>query len=202
MSVMPPLRAVTLSALLGLAAVQPAAAADQRGQYAARGQQAALTCGGLAQITKAGGAPLAATIAWIDGVLTGVNMVLPNTFDISPYRGSPITAAMVIQRCAASPNAPVHVVLFQVINSLAPLRAQADSPVITMSVGQQNLGIRQDTLKLVQQALIQRGFLRTQRIDGLYTERVRAALKEFQKSENLPQTEIADPDTVQRLLRR
>jgi hypothetical protein len=194
--------ALALAGLLGATLTPSAWAADSRGHYAARGAYATQTCEQFQASVQAGGASLTGAVAWIDGVLTGINMAFPATFDISPYRGAAIVPAMVLQQCAATPQVPAHAALFQVISALAPVRAQSDGPVVAMTANGQSLAVREETLKFIQQSLMQRGFLRTQRADGRYTETLRAALKAFQEQERLPVTELPDPETLFRLIRR
>ncbi len=204
-----------LAVAMLLALAQPAKAADAQGGYAARGTPAVMRCADLTRLlqaaTPAGGqnapapnaaasaAQMGAFLAWVDGVLTGVNMTLPNTFDISPYRGAAIVQAMIVQRCAANPALFVHQAMFQAVNALAPFRSPADGPVVAMSVNGQNLAIREDTLRQVQQALMVRGFLRAGRPDGRFTASTRAALRQFQQAQRLPVTELPDPETLVRL---
>lgn len=199
------------SLALGLPLVfaQPATAADAQGGYAARGAVAVMRCADLTRLlqpAEPGAAPspaaaahVGAFIAWVDGVLTGVNMTLPGTFDISPFRGAAVVQAMIIQRCAAAPGHMVHQAMFQAINALAPFRSPSDGPVVAISVNGQNIAIREETLRQVQQALMTRGFLRAGRPDGRFTESTRAALRDFQQAQRLSVTELPDPETLQRL---
>ncbi|MBI1386675.1 MAG: hypothetical protein GC150_17360 [Rhizobiales bacterium] len=206
-----------LAVALPLCVVQPAAAVDAQGGYAARGTPAVMRCADLTRLLQpaapaqpgvqgtpalnpaARAAQIGAFMAWVDGVLTGVNMSLPNTFDISPYRGASIVQALVVQRCAANPTLFVHQAVLQAVNALGPFRSQSDSPVVAISVNGNNLAIREDTLRQVQQALMTRGFLRAGRPDGRFTVSTRAALKRFQEAQRLPLSELPDPETLQRL---
>ncbi|MFN3263190.1 MAG: peptidoglycan-binding domain-containing protein [Pikeienuella sp.] len=201
------LRPLAAALALALAAASvtapaPGRAADATGAYGARGAQGVMTCAQLQRVVAARGPELLALIAWIDGAVTGANMMLPNTFDLSPYRGSPVVQAMVIKRCGANPQSPVHAVLYQVLNTLAPFRSQTDGPMVAMSANGSNMAIAESAMRQVQQQLIERGFLPTRRVDGRYTEPVRKALREFQQANRLPLTELPDPETLERLGRR
>lgn len=185
--------------LLATTFAAPAAqAADARGAYAVHEAAGLRSCADALRARLDGAAP-AALSAWVQGVLTGINMALPNTFDIAPFRGDPALPDLVMRRCEASPEAPLHAVLFQVVNALVPLRLEQAAPTVAMTVGGRTVLLAEPTVRQVQQALIQRGFLRQQRLDGQYTAAVRAALAAFQEAERLPVTGLPDPETLLRL---
>lgn len=168
--------------------------------YAAHGQVANLDGTEVAAALDAGGSAASAVVGWVDGLLTGVNMAMPDTFDISPYPDEPIVQAMVLDQALSHARHSLHAAAFNVVGRLRELRAQSDSPRVTLFAGRNRITIRQQTLKTVQQALIRRGWLRPPRADGVDSLALRAALHRFQVAAGLTPSGLPCPDTVLALL--
>lgn len=170
--------------------------------YVPHGHAARLDGVEVAAALDAGGAAAAAVIGWVDGLLTGVNMAMPDTFDISPYPDEPFAQVMVLDNATCHVGRPLHAAAFDTVGRLRGLRAQADSPRITFAAGEHRIAIRQETLKVLQQALIRRGWLTPPRVDGCDSPALRDALRRFQASVGLTTSGLPCPDTLLALLQR
>lgn len=170
--------------------------------YALHGRPALFSGGRVRAALSANGADAALVNGWIGGLLTGLNMALPQTYDVSPFPERMFVRDLVLAGSMSDPNQPLHQAAQQVVEALIPARAQSCSETMTLTDGDSQVMIRRDTLKFVQQALIRRGFLTPPRVDGCDSPALRAALRAFQSAVGLTAAGLPDPDTLLVLLRR
>lgn len=169
--------------------------------YRTYGQVASWCWPDVNRCLRAGGANAAFLLAWIDGALSGLNMALHDTFDISPFTSEVAMRALVIEASADNPHMPLHGVVLHVARSLVPFRARRDGPGVTLAAAGQSVRLRAASLRLLQTALASRGFLGRQLIGTDDAALLRAALLAFQHSEDLPLSGLPDPLTLARLTR-
>lgn len=137
--------------------------------------------------------------SWILGYLTASDRLVKDTFDATPVMSPEALTAMIIGVCQKYPDARVETVANTVLGQLATARVLHELPVIETSADDRVVPIRKATLIAVQTALLKNKLTR-EPADGNFGVATEAALKSFQKAQNLPQTGLPDPATVVRLL--
>jgi hypothetical protein len=137
--------------------------------------------------------------SWIMGYLTASDRLVKDTFDETPVMAPEALTAMVIGVCQRYPGVRVEAVANNVLNQLATARILHDSPVVEAREGDRMVQIRQVTLAAMQTALVRDKLLKDPAV-GTFGSSTAVALREFQKSQHLPETGLPDPATVVRLL--
>lgn len=138
-------------------------------------------------------------MSWIDGYLSYINRVEKNTFDVVPLAQSQDVLAVVVSQCGSQPNALVETVLLQVIVGFSKAKVQNESPFVTIKAGELAGNMRKETLVAIQSQLIEHKLLKG-KADGEFGKNSIKALKDFQKSVNLPETGYPDVNTIIKLL--
>ncbi|MGE0151569.1 MAG: peptidoglycan-binding protein [Reyranellaceae bacterium] len=187
-----------LALAVAVAAGPSARASDTKGNYAVRGV-GSQECQTLLQELDKDREGALAVASWILGYITAVNRYEPMTFDITPVNDARALTGIVLALCQKNPKARLENVLSDMLRAMARARLRADSPLVQMKSGDAVAAVRQEVLLTMQQRLNQRGLLKA-KADGAYGPQTEAALKEYQKAENLPVTGVADAATVLRLL--
>jgi hypothetical protein len=183
------------------AASAPTAAAPTAAPTAAAPAPAAPVPTTPAPVTSASSPPGMRLIltSWILGYLTASDRLVKDTFDATPVMAPEALTAMIVGVCQKYPDARVETVANTVLTQLATARVMHESPVVEARDGDRVVPIRKSTLIAVQTAL-QKNKLMKDPADGNFGSSTEAALKQFQKSQNLPETGLPDPATVVRLL--
>ncbi|MBI1386676.1 MAG: hypothetical protein GC150_17365 [Rhizobiales bacterium] len=150
---------------------------------------------------EAGGEELQQLFSCVDGALTGLNMALHDTFDISPFLADDTLPVVVLDVSEANPLWPLHAVVLEVARILAPLRARTDGPSVTLVVAGRRLRLRECTLRLIQGALSARGFLAPSLVGCADGARLESALLAFQGAEGLTLSGLPDALTLAHLAR-
>jgi Putative peptidoglycan binding domain len=173
-------------------------AADEQGNFALRGfgaQQCSAATKSLEGDTQATGA----AIAWLLGYSTAFNRMQSGTFDVSPLADATSLYRMVMGICQRSPDSRVETVAFDILRTLAAARVTVSTPIVETKSGEVTAEVRQETLLSMQTQLIKLKYL-TGTADGVFGAQTEAALKAFQKAQELPVTGVADAATIVRLL--
>jgi hypothetical protein len=191
------LPAIVVGALaLGLAA--PVDAATEDGNFSIRGF-GAQECGAIVAPLQEDPAAATAATAWLLGYTTAFNRMQDDTFDMSPLVDATAMLRMVVGTCQRAPDALVETVAFEVLKALGTARVIGSTPIVETRSGDQVANVRGETLAGMQSRLIELGHL-TGSADGAFGPRTATALRAFQQEQELPETGIADPATVIRLL--
>ena len=173
-------------------------AVDAKGTFALHGI-GALTCGEVNERIKTNASVREQLAAWLLGYVSATNRVRPDTYDITPIQQPLILARMVENVCASNAGTRLETATYSLLTTLAPAGAKAESPLVKVQAGENFVELRQETLKAVQQALIDRKFLKG-KTTGEFGKPTETALGEFQKAEKLSATNLPDPATLMRLL--
>ena len=190
-----------LVALATLLVAAPAArGADAQGDYAVRGA-GALTCARFAEVATGNTRELPVILAWMDGHITAANRLGSETFDLIPFSTPGPFAAVVLHICRRNPALLLDGAVRTALQQLERLKVSRNSPFVEMTVGNNRVSLRQETLIAVQRKLSELNLYRGE-ADGRFGAQTRAALKSFQQSRQLRVTELPDPDTVVALLLR
>lgn len=193
------LRSGLLSLLLVLGAAGAAGAADAQGNFSVRGV-GAVQCARAVELADQRSAEVQLLVAWTDGVLTHANRSERETFDLLPFTNQAgLLAAMALNVCRTNGQLIYANAVLQAIEAIRPLRVRQSAAPVTVTVGENSVQIRPETIRLVQTRLRELNLL-TANADGQWGAASRAAMRRFQESRNLPVTELPDPDTVIRLV--
>lgn len=173
-------------------------AADAKGSFALHGI-GALTCTEVIDRIKTNPAVRDQLAAWLLGYVSATNRIRPNTYDITPIQQPLVLALMVTNVCTGNTDARVETVAHSVMTAIAPAGAKTESPLVKVESGKNSVELRKETLKAVQQALVNRKLLSGE-ATGEFGAPTEKALGEFQKVQKLGITGLPDPATLMQLL--
>lgn len=185
------------AAFLG-AAAGGAAASDVNGNYAVIGA-GAQSCASFRQAAADGGPTLLNYISWLQGYLSYMNRATPETYDAMPVSEAVGFAQMVLRVCGQDDTQTVEMAALKTLNVFAPLRVQVESPLVQITWNEKQLTVRQETIRVVQAKLQERGFY-SSAVDGTFGPKTAEAIIAFQKSKGIPETGLPDAVTLANLL--
>ncbi len=184
--------------LLGLLAPGLLQAMDSEGNFAIKGG-GATTCAQYTQALEAKSNELYLYAGWIDGYLTGVNQLQPETFDIAPWQATELLAQLLGQFCERNRKVQFMFATTQMLQSMFPGRLQTSSELVKMTSGGNTAFLYQSVLQRVQEALAERGYEVT--ADGAFGPQTENALKGFQRDNKVTVSGLPDQRTLLLLLR-
>lgn len=183
-----------------LAALSQAAvhAADADGNFAIRGV-GSQSCGAVVEaLTRADdqqrGEIVMTLSIWMGGYLTHANRVIADRFDAVPFVSDVDMLAIVVDRCEAAPEALFETAAHDILALLAPVGVPGMSEVAQLA---DSVALRSSTVRALQQALIDRGFLEGD-ADGLVGPMTRAAVQRFNAAQGI---EAGPTITIETVLR-
>lgn len=141
---------------------------------------------------------------WIDGYVTGYNVYVDETFDITPFSLRPpsqVLLVLISRHCEKNPDVRSGVVLKSVLEDLHFTRTSRVSGVIEVRANGTVYPLYEETLIRIQRVLASEGHYDGE-IDGMFGAATQAAISAFQKEEGIPESGAPTPFTVLRLLVR
>jgi hypothetical protein len=194
------MRVLLLTGALVAAATAPAhvGAADSSGHFALRGVGLA-TCEQFLQAAEERQENVLLAGGWLEGYMTAINQLMPETFDIAPWQNTDTILALVKHNCERNKDQRFFMVVSAMVEFLAENRLREQTERILAETDEHRVTIYVDILKNVQQTLIDKGLLEGS-ADGQFGARTRAALKAYQEKENIQVTGLPDQVTLWRLL--
>jgi hypothetical protein len=184
--------------LLLALAWQPASAADADGRFMVKGAGTA-TCERFLTARQKKDAEYVSLAGWLDGYLTFMNQSEDRTFDVAPWQGTELLLSAVAVECRRNPEASFHGAAYRVATSLRPGRLQAKSPPVTATVDGKSMVLYAEVVTRIQQRLKLRGLFAPEP-GGSYDAATAAALRAFQRDQQLPETGLPDQLTLAKLL--
>lgn len=194
------MRVLVLTGALVAAAAAPApvGAADGSGRFALRGVGLA-TCEQFLQAAEERQENILLAGGWLEGYMTAINQLMPETFDIAPWQNTDTVLALVKHNCERNREQRFFAVVTAMIEFLAENRLKEQSDRVIAEADGQRVALYSEIMKDVQQNLIDKGHLQGN-ADGQFGAKTKAALEEFQKKENLQVTGLPDQVTLWRLI--
>ncbi len=184
-----------------LLAGPPALAADKAGSFAPKGMGFD-TCKSLSQaIQQKDQKGLVVFAGWLDGFLTGLNMLQAGIYDIAPWQSPDTLLKMVASHCERNPDEHLAEVALKLAEYLGRDRLTERSQVEEAKVGDNTVPIYTEVLRRVQQRLVDGGFL-SGTPDGNFGPKTQSALEAYQAKEKLPKTGLPDQATLVQLFVR
>jgi len=144
---------------------------------------------------------LGAYIGYIDGALTTASRLTAGTFDVSPFILPGPFAAIVANICRQAPTQLFELAVRAGVEALARARVAASSPIVEMTVGENRMSLRAETVTAVQTRLRALNLIRDNP-DGRFGAATQEGLRRFQTANQLTVTGLPDPDTILALLVR
>jgi len=179
--------------------VQSARAADSKGMFAVHGA-GGLHCGDVTAALLRGDVSIRPSLAsWLLGYLSAMNRLQPDTYDVTPVQAPEAIINLVVAVCQQNASMAVETAAYSAFRDLSSAGLSAESPEVQVSANGQTTTLRKDTLIALQKYLIGEKLLHGE-ADGSFGAPTQAALAEFQKKQNLPQTALPDPATIVRAL--
>lgn len=177
------MRHVTAFSMALLASVSTTAqAADSGGQFAVRGIGSYDCKTVLGQFNSEDEATRNEArqiyTAWISGYLTATNRLSADTFDSFPAVYDSPVLALVLGHCSKNPELMFEQALAGLAAALQPMRVVSQSPLA--EAADDRLVLRQETVRKVQQKLIDMGLLEG-KADGVFGKASEQALRAFQE---------------------
>jgi hypothetical protein len=194
------MRVLLLTSALVATAAAPAhlGAADSSGHFALRGVGLA-TCEQFLQAAEERQENILLAGGWLEGYMTAINQLMPETFDIAPWQNTDTILALVKHNCERNPEQRFFGIVSAMVEFLAEDRLREQTDRVLAEADGQRVAIYAEIMKDVQQTLIDKGHLQGN-ADGQFGAKTKAALEEFQKKENLQVTGLPDQMTLWRLL--
>lgn len=188
--------AAALTAALGAVGAR---AADEKGAFAVKGAGAE-SCRDYLTARERSPAAQAVFLSWMEGYLTSVNELTPGAFDVSFWRERTLLAALLEVNCRADPELRFGMVVRAMAQALKRNPLAENSELIEARIGERGVPIYRATLRLVEEALVERG-IEVGEVDGRWDDDARRGILEFQRGQpELLPTGLPDQATLAKLL--
>lgn len=192
--------AAALACSAALAWSPPARAAAADGQSAVRGiggEDCAAFVSAVAD-RKQGAFVFA---GWLDGYISAVNRLNPETFDSMPWQSTNTLMALINNHCTANPQDMLFSVVRGLMDFYAAQHMAAASPRVDAAAGEKSITVYREIMRRAQEALAKAGVY-SGTADGLYGPKTRAAFEAFQEQAGLAKSGLPDQETLFRLFVR
>lgn len=129
---------------------------------------------------------------WIEGYLTAINQQQPNTFDLAPWQSTQLLLAATESLCKQKPEMQFQEAVQVLIGGLAQQRITQGGKFITID----QYVFQEEVIKRMKGALKSRGLYSGNTNDAQYDDKLKAAVKQFQKSVKQAGTGLPDQGTL------
>ncbi|MFN3231005.1 MAG: peptidoglycan-binding domain-containing protein [Alphaproteobacteria bacterium] len=175
-------------------------AADRLGNYVVRGV-GIKSCVDYLEAEQTSAEAVQPYVWWIEGYVSSLNRLMPDTADSSPIRDLAIVAILTRNICRGDPSLRMETALGRLMRFFEPYRLTRLGPVITVDhPGGGTVEVYEETLVWVQQTLADQD-LYDGAADGQYRDSLRQALASYQEQRGLPVNGLPDAQTLQALFR-
>lgn len=193
-------RLCALSVAAVITAAGSAFAADDEGNFAIKGAGFA-ACPDYVEAYDSGSTDLLAYRSWLNGFVTGHNLLLPGTYDVAPVLSLDALSGVMADICRNNAEFRFAEAAVILIVDMEALRLAASSPMIELTEGDLTVEVPAEFVSRAQSALQELGLYQGA-IDGIYGPGTRAAFSAFQEAEEIEVTGLPDTVTLVRLLIR
>jgi hypothetical protein len=118
---------------------------------------------------------------WIDGYLTGTNQYARDTYDATSFESTELFAQIIADHCATHPKDRLFEIVRSIVKQRWGGRIVKRTPRVTVTLGKQSTSLYRETIKLMQQRLADKGFLKAQPTGKFDADTV-SAIAAFQKT--------------------
>ena len=193
-------RLCAFSAAAAMMAVGSTHAADDDGNFAIKGAGFA-ACPDYVEAYDGDSTDLLAYRSWLNGFVTGHNLLLAGTYDVAPVLPLDAQSDVMANICRNSAELRFAEAAIIMIVDMEALRLAAPSPTIELTEGDLTVQVPAEFVSRAQSALQELGHYQGA-IDGIYGPGTRAAFSAFQEAEEIEVTGLPDTVTLVRLLIR
>ncbi|WP_282607424.1 peptidoglycan-binding domain-containing protein [Pelagibius sp. Alg239-R121] len=169
-------------------------AADDTQNFAVKGAGLA-NCGAYIEARQQNAPAFYQFGGWINGYLTALNQLTPETYDLAPWQSSDLLAGVILRNCRENPEQRFVKTVAAMVSSLNEQRLLTKSPLVEARVGATRIRIYQEQLRRTQEKLAESGLYAGQP-DGLFDQRTEDALRAYQQAGRLAETGLPDQATL------
>jgi hypothetical protein len=134
---------------------------------------------------------------WLEGYLTAANQQQPKTFDLAPWQSTQLLLVATESLCKQKPDMQFQEAVQVLIGQLAQQKIAQGGKFITID----QYVFQEEVIKRIKIALKSRGLYSGDVSDSKYDEKLRAAVKQFQKGIKQTETGIPDQGTLYELFK-
>jgi len=193
------LKSIALIAPLVVSSLVPnvAKASDSDGNFALRGYGGRLCRNYIFESAEPNQADRYGS--WLMGYATAYNRHQTKHFDALPYPDGAGLFEVVSAICTDQKDITFEAAAHEALQSLAPLRQQRPSAILTVESGSRSLKIRQDALQLLQQRLKDLKFY-SGPINGQWSSPLSESVRNFQAKQKIEVSGLPDLATLIRAI--
>lgn len=133
---------------------------------------------------------------WLEGYLTATNQQQTDTFDLAPWQSTQLLLLATESLCKQKPDMQFQEAVQVLIGQLAQQRITQGGKFVTID----SYIYQEEVVKRMKNALKSRG-LYSGVGDGQYDDKLKAAVKQFQKGIKQPETGLPDQGTLYELFK-
>lgn len=134
--------------------------------------------------------------AWIAGYLSQFNRGNSDTYEAVPIVDNVVLGKLAINICRSNPDILFEAVAASLVTSFSRGVLAEESPIVELKSGKNSAMLRRASFRLVQQELIEQGYLPGGGADGDYGPASRAALSKYQEARGITTTGVPDAQTL------
>ncbi len=172
----------------------PLHAADTAAKHALRGA-GLTTCKAFVDAYAKKGARAHVYFGWIDGYISGLNELSPNTFDRAPWQSTELLAEVVRRACMKAPGSYFFAELRAVVVAMADQTLVQAQKKKVLEMGGDRALVYPDTIRRAQTKLKVLGHYGGV-VHGKFDPRTHAAIIKFQTAKGIPITGLPGPITL------
>ena len=134
---------------------------------------------------------------WLEGYLTAINQQQTNTFDLAPWQSTQLMLIAAEALCKQKPDMPFQSAVQILIAELMPQKITQGGKFMPID----KYLYQEEVVKRIKNALKSHNLYSGNINDAQYDEKLKTAVKKFQKSVQQPQTGLPDQGTLYELFK-
>lgn len=180
--------------LAALTFSNPIQAADEAENFAVKGAGLA-RCNDYIEARRSNAPAFYQFGGWINGYLTALNQLKPETYDLAPWQSSDLLAGVILRNCRENPENRFINTVAAMVDSLNAQRILTKSPFVEAHAGETRIRIYQELLRRTQEKLAESGLYQGEPT-GLFDQETEDGLRAYQKAGRLIETGLPDQATL------
>jgi hypothetical protein len=138
--------------------------------------------------------------SWLSGYISGLNRLKEDTYDATSIMDHASLTFLTLRICEKNPKQLYESVTNAMIESFSSIRSREEVGGVTIESGGQIVRLRTSAIKKLQLILVDQGYLKVSRADGIYGKNTSSAITAWQEKNALKKTGNFDTLTVFMLL--
>lgn len=169
-------------------------AADDAENFAVKGAGLA-SCSAYIEARRSNAPAFYQFGGWINGYLTALNQLKPETYDLAPWQSSDLLAGVILRNCRENPEKRFINTVAAMVASLHAQRLLTKSPLVEAHAGETRIRIYRELLRRTQEKLVESGLYQGEPT-GLFDQETQDGLRAYQKAGRLTETGLPDQATL------